>query len=164
MTTSEKAKTIIKYYEGCRLRPYRCPASLWTVGYGHVLYPDQKKLKLDSRNKYELRPQDNREWTQAEVDQLFLRDISIVESGVARLCPAAAYRQGFMDALVSFAFNLGLGALQRSTLRMKLNRGEIAKAANEFLKWNKVNGVVLAGLLKRRMVERQLLLSTPKEG
>jgi len=76
-----------------------------------------------------------------------------------RLCPAAAGNQGIFDSLCSFAFNVGLGSLQRSTLRMKTNRGDFEEAADEFLKWTKAGGRVLPGLVKRRNDERALYLS-----
>jgi lysozyme len=78
---------------------------------------------------------------------------------VVRLCPAAVGRQGVFDALASFAFNVGLGNLQRSSLRMKTNRGEYEDAAEEFMKWTKAAGRVLPGLVKRRKDEQALYLS-----
>jgi lysozyme len=78
---------------------------------------------------------------------------------VARLCPAAVNSQGIFDALVSFSFNVGLGNLQRSGLRMKTNRGEFTDAAEEFMKWTKAAGKVLPGLVKRRKDEQALYLS-----
>jgi len=78
---------------------------------------------------------------------------------VAGLCPAAVNHQGVFDALVSFSFNVGLGNFQRSTMRMKINRGELEEAADEFLKWTKSGGRVLPGLVKRRNDERALYLS-----
>ena len=158
MKTSDKAKEMIKHHEGVKLKPYRCPAKLWTVGVGHVLYPDQGKLKLEERKDYELKPEDNRVWTQEEVDNILARDLARFERGVARLCPAAVNNQGHFDALVSFSFNVGLGNLQNSGLRFKYNRGEYDFAANEFLKWTKAGGKVLPGLVKRRNDERVLFM------
>jgi lysozyme len=94
-----------------------------------------------------------------EVDTILAEDLRRFERGVLRLCPAAAGSQGVFDALVSFAFNVGLGNLQRSSLRMKTNRGELEEAADEFLKWSKAGGRVLPGLVKRRKDERALYLS-----
>jgi lysozyme len=94
-----------------------------------------------------------------EVDRILAQDLGRFERGVVRLCPAAAGRQGVFDALVSFAFNVGLGNLQRSSLRMKTNRGEFDKAAEEFMKWTKAGGRVLPGLVKRRQDEQRLYLS-----
>jgi lysozyme len=94
-----------------------------------------------------------------EVDALLAQDLRRFELGVVRYCPAALAHQGIFDALVSFAFNVGLGNLQRSGLRMKTNRGEYEAAADEFLKWTKAGGKVLPGLVKRRHDERALYLS-----
>jgi lysozyme len=94
-----------------------------------------------------------------EVDDLLIADLARFERGVLRNCPSAIGRQGIFDALVSFSFNVGLGSLQRSTLRMKTNRGDFDEAANEFLKWTKAGGRVLPGLVKRRNDERALYLS-----
>lgn len=150
MNVSPQAIRTIKHHEGVRLRPYRCPALLWTVGVGHVLYPEQGRLKLEDRKGYALRDADNRVWTQDEVDALLRSDLARFESGVARMCPAAASHQGRFDALVSFSFNVGLGTLQRSTLRAKFNRGDFDGAAKEFLKFTKGGGKVLKGLVNRR--------------
>ncbi len=95
----------------------------------------------------------------AEVDTILAEDLRRFERGVLRLCPAAAGNQGIFDSLCSFAFNVGLGSLQRSTLRMKTNRGDFEEAADEFLKWTKAGGRVLPGLVKRRNDERALYLS-----
>jgi len=94
-----------------------------------------------------------------EVDAILAQDLGRFERGVARLCPAALGHQGRFDALVSFAFNVGLGSLQRSSLRMKTNRGEFEEAADEFLKWTKAGGRVLPGLVKRRRDERALYMA-----
>lgn len=158
MKTSDKAKEMIKHHEGVRMKPYRCPALLWTVGVGHVLYPDQAKLKLDERKSYDLKSEDARIWSKEEVDSILDKDLARFERGVARLCPAAVNNQNHFDALVSFSFNLGLGSLQNSGLRFKYNRGEYDYASNEFLKWTKGGGKVLPGLVKRRTDERLLFL------
>lgn len=159
MRISDKAKEMIKHHEGVRFKPYRCPALLWTIGVGHVLYNDQAKLKLDERASYDIKLPDNRIWTKQEIDAILVQDLARFEQGVARYCPSSIYNQGQFDALVSFSFNVGLGSLQKSTLRMKYNRGEIQSAADEFFKWAKVNGKVLKGLMNRRTDERALFLS-----
>jgi lysozyme len=120
------------------------------VGVGHVLYPDQGKLKLEDRKGYALKDADNRVWTKDEVDALLRRDLARFEQGVARMCPTSIGGQGRFDALVSFSFNVGLGTLQRSTLRSKFNRGDYEGAAGEFLKFTKAGGKVLKGLVTRR--------------
>ena len=159
MKTSDAGLALIKRFEGRRLSPYRCAAKLWTIGYGHVLYPDQAAMKLDDRGNYALRPEHNRVWSDAEVDDLLSQDLVRFERSVARLCPRVVDRQGSFDALVAFAFNVGSGALQRSTLRAKANRGEWENAADEFPKWAKVGGKVLPGLLRRRLAEQALFLT-----
>ena len=149
---------MIKHHEGVRFKPYRCPARLWTVGVGHVLYPVQGRLPLDQRDAYPLEPHDNRAFSKDEVNGILSTDLIRFETGVARLFPVVL-TQGQNDALVSFAFNLGLGGVQRSTLRSKVLRGETQEAADEFLKFTRGGGKVLPGLVKRRNDERALFLS-----
>ena len=158
MKVSDRCLHMIRHHEGFRLKPYRCPAKLWTVGVGHVLYPNQGRLPLDQRDAYPLEPNDNRTFSKDEVDGILSTDLQRFETGVARLFPMVL-TQGQNDALVSFAFNLGLGGVQRSTLRSKVLRGETQEAADEFLKFTKGGGKVLPGLVKRRNDERALFLS-----
>ena len=159
MTISEAGIQLIKSFEGCHSSPYRCPAGLWTIGYGHVLYPDQARLKTPERASYPLKPEHNRVWDADEIDELLEADLLRFSDGVLRLCPAAADNESHHAALTCLSFNIGLGNLQASTLRMKFNRGDIEGAADEFLKWRKSNGVVLRGLERRREAERALFLS-----
>ena len=133
MNVSDKAIKMIVHHEGLRLKPYRCPAKLWTIGVGHVLYPDQGKMAINERDGYQLRPEDNRVFTQEEVNNILKADLKRFEQGVDRYI-TTQLTQGMFDALVSFSFNVGLGTLQRSTLRMKLNRGDKEGAAEELLK------------------------------
>ena len=159
MKISEAGIQLIKSFEGCHSSPYLCPAGLWTVGYGHVLYPEQARLKANERSGYKLKPEHDKVWDADEIDALLAEDLRKFEAGVLRLCPHCVDSQPQFDAIVSLAFNIGLGNLQASTLRMKYNRGEIESAADEFLKWRKSNGVVLRGLERRREAERALFLS-----
>ena len=158
MKVSQRCKEMIKHHEGVRLKPYRCPAKLWTVGVGHVLYPDQGRLPLDQRDAYPLKAEDQRAFSGAEVDGILGADLQRFEAGIAKLFPVVL-TQGQNDALVSFSFNLGLGGVQRSTLRQKVLRGEIEEASNEFLKFTRGGGKILPGLVKRRQDERALFLS-----
>ena len=157
MKVSQRCKELIKHYEGVRLKPYICPARLHTVGVGHVLYPDQGRLPLDQRDAFPLKAEDNRVFSGAEVDGILGADLRRFEVGVAKLFPMVL-AQGQFDALCSFAFNLGLGGVQRSTLRQKVLRGEV-EAADEFLKFTRGGGKILPGLVKRRNDERALFLS-----
>jgi lysozyme len=158
MNVSAKALKVIKHHEGLRFTPYRCPAKLWTIGVGHVLYPEQGKLKIEDRDAYPLRPEDNRKFSVEEVDSILAADLQRFERGVEKFVPVPL-TQGQFDALVSFSFNVGLGTLQRSTLRAKLNRGDKEGAAEELLKYCMAGGKILKGLQNRRIDERAMFLS-----
>ena len=158
MKVSDAAKAMIAHHEGVRTRPYRCPALLWTVGVGHVIDPTHTTVKFDERRNLPIPEGWDRILSMGEVDALLAQDLQRFERGVARLCPSAVNHQGRFDALVSFAFNVGLGNLQRSSLRMKHNRGEFEEAADEFMKWTKAGGKILKGLVNRRLDEQRLYL------
>lgn len=158
MNVSPRAIGMIKHHEGIRFTPYRCPAKLWTIGVGHVLYPEQGKLKIDERDGFPLRPEDDRKFTMEEIDAILASDLERFERGVHKFI-IAPLTQGMFDSLVSFSFNVGLGTLQRSTLRAKLNRGDKEGAAEEFLKYCLAGGKILKGLQNRRIDERALFLS-----
>ena len=155
---SKKAIEMIKHHEGVRVKPYRCPAFLWTVGVGHVIDPNHIKVPLDQRKMLTIPDGWDRTLSMEEVDAILQKDLTSFERGVLRLCPAAATNQSHLDALTSFAFNVGLGNLQKSTIRMKYNRGDFEGAADGFLDWTKAGGKVLPGLVKRRNDERALFL------
>lgn len=158
MKINEAGLNVIKKFEGFRSKPYLCPARIWTIGYGHVLYPEQLRLKLEDRTSYQLKPEDNRVFTKEEIDGLLLDEMGKYERGVERLCPGPLTKNQF-SALVSFAFNVGVGCLQRSTIRSAINRGDYEIAADIFLKYNKAGGKELKGLTLRRQAERALFLS-----
>ena len=157
MKVSKDAIEGIKKDEGVRLRPYRCPALLWTVGVGHVIDPNHIRIPLNERKNIPLPAEWDRQLTVAEVDAILAADLATFERGVLRLCPQGL-TQGRFDALVSFSFNVGLGNLQRSSIRMRYNRGDIEGAADAFLMWTKAAGKVLTGLVKRRNDERAMFL------
>ena len=167
MKLSKAGADLMHRYEGCRNRPYLCPAHIWTIGYGHVLYQEQIRLPMVRvegytgmiRKEMPLKSEDNRVWSKEEIDQLFADDISSFERGVLRLVPSVVGRQGSFDALVSISFNFGLGNLQRSTIRIKANRGDWDGAADAFRVWTKGGGKVLPGLVKRREAEIALFLT-----
>jgi len=165
---SKAGEDLMHKYEGFRNKPYLCPAHIWTIGYGHVLYQEQIKLPVVRvpdkhtpmiRKEYPLSPEDNRVWSKEEINELFLVDVANFERGVLRLVPGCVSRQGSFDALVSISYNFGLGNLQRSTIRMKANRGDWEGAADAFRVWNKGGGKVLPGLVKRREAEIALFLT-----
>ena len=158
MITSEKGIQLIKHFEGCHLKPYLCPALLWTVGYGHVLYPEQNRLPLAQRKSYNLKIEHFRNWEQSEVDALLKQDLQRFERGVLRYI-TVPLKQNEFDALVSFSFNLGLGTLQRSSIRSKLNRGDKEGAIETLLKYCRAGGKILKGLQRRRAAEADLFFS-----
>jgi len=157
MKVSDNALKAIMHHEGVRLKPYRCPARLWTVGCGHVIDPNHARVPFEDRNSLEIPEGWNRKLSMDEVNAILAADLQRFERGVLRYCPSGI-TQGRFDALVSFAFNVGLGTLQRSTLRQKHNRGDFEGAAEEFLKYSKAGGKVLKGLLNRRKDERAIYL------
>ena len=158
MKVSDKVIHMIKHHEGVRTKPYQCPALLWTVGVGHVIDPHHAKVKLDNRKQLPIPDGWNRVLSMDEVNDILKKDLDRFEKGVLRLCPGKL-TQGQFDALVSFSFNVGLGNLQRSTIRMKVNRGDFEGAAESFLDWTKAGGKVLRGLVIRRNDEKALFLS-----
>jgi lysozyme len=111
------------------------------------------------RSDYQLKEGDNRVWSKEELVNLFKMDIDNFERGVLRLSPNLANHQSKFDAVVSFAYNAGLGNYQRSTIRMKVNRGEWEDAAHAFMSWTKAGGKEVKGLIKRRSAEKALFLS-----
>ena len=145
MKTSKKGIDVIKHFEGLRLQTYRCSASKLTIGYGHTA--TAKKGMIISQTKAE---------------ELLKSDLKRFEEGVTRLVGLKIHQLMF-DSLVSFAFNLGLGNLQKSTLLKKINLGKFEDVENEFIKWNRAGGKVLEGLTRRRNAEKELFLKGFKD-
>lgn len=158
MNVSDKSIKVIKHHEGVRTTPYQCPALLWTIGVGHVIDPTHAKVPLAERKALPIPDGWNRKISMEEVDDILRKDLATFERGVERYCPVKL-TQGQFDALVSFSFNVGLGTLQRSTLRQKVLRGDMEGAAEEFLKYTIGGGKVLKGLVNRRNDERAMFLS-----
>lgn len=145
--TTDDGIAIIKGFEAFSSQVYICPAGYPTVGFGHVVLENEK----DGRFAGGI--------SEGEAKELLKKDLFRAERSVLRLVNVPL-SEGQFDALVSFAFNAGGGALQRSTLRMKLNRGESKEeVASEFLKWVYAGGRKLKGLVRRRMAEKELFLS-----
>ena len=142
MKISQQGIDLVKRFEGCSLTPYLCPAGYWTVGYGHVIGIGKTKPEKQL-------------YTQEEVNELLRTDLVRFEQGVLRYCPVHLTQFEF-DSLVSFSFNLGLGVLQRSTLRRKILRQDKQAAARNILKYNKAGGQVLKGLTRRREAEYRM--------
>lgn len=128
---------LIKRFEGFSSTVYICPAGYPTIGYGHL---------VRGAEQYE------RGVTEAEAEELLRRDVRAAENAVLRLIDVPL-TDGQFDALVSFTFNLGAGALQRSTLRRKVNRLAHSEVPEQFMRWVWAGGRRLAGLVKRRHEE-----------
>lgn len=158
MKVSAKCIQQIKLDEGVRSKPYQCPALLWTVGVGHVIDPTHARVPMANRKELPIPPGWDRVLSAEEIDDILRKDLARFESGVLRLIKVPM-TQGQFDGLVSFSFNVGLGNLQNSTLRMKLNRGDYEGAAEQFLVWTKAGGRVLPGLVKRRTHEKEMFES-----
>ena len=141
MKTSKAGLELIAYFEGCKLTPYRDCVGLWTCCIGHLI-GDGHTLPNDW----------NRTFTLEEAYALLAKDVARFERGVSLYCPVQLTQSQF-DALVSFSFNLGLGVLQRSTVRQKVNRQDFKGATQSLLRYNKAGGKVIKGLTLRRQAE-----------
>ncbi len=140
MKTGQHGIDLIKKYESCKLTAYKCPAGVWTIGYGHTQGVKQGD-KID----------------QNQADKFLGDDLKESENDINAACRKELTQWQF-DALVSFVFNVGYGAFRSSTLLKYINMGKFTQAALEFAKWNRSNGKVLDGLTKRRESERLLFV------
>jgi lysozyme len=148
VNVSKAGISLIKHHEGVRNRPYRDCIGLWTVGVGHLI-GDGKSLP-ESWNKT---------FTSEEVDALLIRDLNRFERGVSKMLPNVPLRQCELDCLVSFAFNVGLGTFQRSTLRQALLRNDKKAAMESLVKYCRAGGKILKGLQTRRLDEKAVFES-----
>ncbi|MBW4660934.1 MAG: lysozyme [Drouetiella hepatica Uher 2000/2452] len=133
---------LIKSFEGCVLDAYQDVVGVWTIGYGSTgahVYPGQSI-------------------TQEQAEALLKKDLERFEAAIGWMV-TAPINGNQRDSLISFAFNLGEGALQGSTLLWRLNQGDYAGAADQFPRWANAGGEQLAGLVRRRKAERSLFLS-----
>ena len=136
---------IIKQFEGCKLKAYKCPAGVWTIGWGNTVYLDGSKV------------QEGDSITQADADVMLQKTVDGFKTQVKRIVPGTL-PEGAVDALTSFAYNVGVGALQKSTLlkRIKENPMNLKAIETEFARWNKGGGKVLPGLVRRRAMEYKM--------
>lgn len=140
--TNNAGISLIKLFEGLRLNAYLDSVGIPTIGYGHT-YRVQLGMSI----------------TQDAADLLLAMDLYDSERSVSSLVTAPLTDNQYA-ALVSFTYNLGAGALERSSLLSKLNGGNVADSADEFLKWTKAGGKELPGLVRRRHAERDLFLKS----
>ena len=141
MRTSQCGINLIKGFESLRLEAYRCPAGVWTIGYGHTANV-RGGDRIDDR----------------KAEQLLVEDLRGAEAIVNRECPGVSQNQ--FDALVSFVFNVGETQFKRSTLLkcVKANPDNV-NSRYEFSRWTRSKGVELAGLIRRRRAEADLYFS-----
>lgn len=141
MRTSQAGINLIKQFESLRLEAYRCPADIWTIGYGHTAGV-RRGDRIDEQ----------------KAEQLLAEDLRQFEAVVSRECPGVNQNQ--FDALVSFTFNLGTRNFMKSTLLkcVKANPQSV-NIRDEFSRWNKAKGMVLSGLIRRRKAEADLYFS-----
>ncbi|NEQ49047.1 MAG: lysozyme [Leptolyngbya sp. SIO3F4] len=138
--TNTSGVNLIKSFEGLRLKAYQDAVGVWTIGYGTTrgVKPGQ-------------------EISEAQAEAFLKTDLNRFENAVNQAVRVSINDNQFA-ALVSFSYNVGAGALRSSTLLRKLNRRDIYGAANEFTRWNRAGGRVLAGLTRRRNAEKALFL------
>jgi lysozyme len=147
-TLSPAGAALIKSFESCGrregdvFRPYVCPGGVLTIGWGHT---NNHGRQFDRTAR----------WTQVNCDEAFDEDMAFFEERVTRMTKVPLKQHQF-DALVSFAYNVGVGNLRSSTLLRKLNAGDYDGAALEFHRWNRSKGKVLPGLVRRRAAEALL--------
>ena len=140
--TDQRCTDLIKLSEGCRLTPYRCPAGVLTVGYGHTGHDVLEGQPI----------------TQGQADTLLLLDVKEATEALNKLV-TVTLTAGQAGACVDFIFNLGRGAFGGSTLCKLINKSRFEDASKEFARWVYGGGQALPGLVKRREAERELFLS-----
>jgi lysozyme len=147
MVISNKLKELVKEFEGCKLKAYKCPAGIWTIGYGNTQYENGKAVKEGELITLER--------AEELLDVILIKFVQqtneLIKSNV---------NQNQKDALTDFAYNCGIGNLRSSTLLKKVNANPTDKTIrDEFMKWNKGGGKVLNGLTRRREAEANLYFS-----
>lgn len=139
----EIAASLCKQFEGFRSKPYLCPAGVATIGYGSTYYADGRKVTLQDTPI-----------SQEEANALLMHELEHTYlQGVLRNCPILLTDERRCNSIVDFCYNLGIGRLQTSTLKRKINAQDWEGAKEELMKWSKAGGKVLSGLLKRRQAE-----------
>jgi len=147
MKIGNKGIELIKQFEGCKLKAYKDAVGIWTIGWGNTQYENGVSVKSGDVV------------TQQRADELFMLIVSKFDSSVNNLIKVSV-RQNQFDALVSFAYNCGIGNLHKSTLLRKVNKDpNDPTIEQEFARWNKAGGRVLNGLTRRRSAEAKLYFS-----
>jgi lysozyme len=138
--SQEGITALLKKYEGCKLKAYRCPAGICTIGYGHTSAAGAPTVT------------DGMTLTQKQCDDILRNDLVKYETAVHNMVQQPLTQHQF-DVLVDFAYNAGVGNLKSSTLLKKVNAGAFDAVPAELMKWTKGGGKVLPGLVKRRQAE-----------
>ena len=138
MNIGQKGIELIKHFEGCELEAYKCPAGVWTIGYGHIKGVSE-----------------GMSITQEQAEQMLLDELKEYENYINELVVVDLSQNQF-DALVSWVYNLGPANLKSSTLLKVLNSGDYAGVPDQIERWNKAGGKVLEGLIRRRLAESSL--------
>lgn len=146
LKTSKNGIELIKQFEGCRLKAYKCPASIWTIGIGHTGTVNGKPITADMTI------------TELMAETLLAIDLQKFEKCINDNVKKPLTQNEF-DALVSFVFNVGTGAFIKSSMLKLLNSGHMPLAAGQFDRWIYAKGKVLNGLKKRRAAEKALFLT-----
>lgn len=139
--------TLIKKWEGCKLNAYLDSGGVWTIGYGTTFYPDGTRVKEDDTCTQEQADA----WLHGHVNELVFELLNEVK---------VTLNANQIKALVCFIYNIGMGAFKKSTMLRLINDGKILEASEQFIRWNKDNGVVIPGLTNRRLDEKKLF-NTP---
>ena len=141
MQTGNKGIELIKHFEGCELEAYKCPAGVWTIGYGHI-----KGVK------------EGMKITEMQAEEMLKSELHEYE-GYINDYVTVPLNQNQFDAMVSWVYNLGGGNLRSSTLLKVLNAGDYDGVPAQMLRWNKAGGKVLEGLTRRRQAEADLFVA-----
>jgi lysozyme len=140
MKISNNGLNLIKHFEGMELEAYKCPAGVWTIGYGHI------KTAVEGMTI-----------TEAEANEMLIEEMVEYENYIINAVDVDLTQNQF-DAMVSWVYNLGSGNLRTSTLLKVLNSGDYAGVPEQMLRWNKAGGKVLEGLTRRRQAEADLFI------
>jgi len=142
MSALEILIKLIKDSEGCKLKSYKCPAGIWTIGYGQT-----KGIK------------EGMVWTQQQADEDLIKTALQAFNEAIKASPIlSTANMEKQTAIADFVYNLGITNYNKSTLKLRVDKGNWVSASTEIKKWNKSNGTILNGLVKRRQLEADLLL------
>jgi len=142
MSALEILIKLIKDSEGCKLKAYKCPAGIWTIGYGQTKGINEGMV-----------------WTQQQADEDIIKTaLQAINEAIKASPILATANMEKQAAIADFVYNLGITNYNKSTLKLRVDKGNWVSASTEIKKWNKSNGIILNGLVKRRQLEADLLI------